>query len=60
MSYLDDHVQNTLGVPIGAEVTIRFKVAGIVDFGREVQLQTSDGLLTYLPTETVVKVLGNE
>lgn len=59
MSYADDYVKDTLGVPVGTKVTIEFKVAGIVDFGKEVQLQTSDGLFTYLPTATFVKVTGD-
>lgn len=41
---------------VGTDITITFKFSGLVDFGKEVQLMTPDGLFFYLPTETVMKV----
>ena len=41
---------------IGAEVTIKARVAGIVDFGREVQLELPDGLLIYVPSESMQRI----
>lgn len=38
---------------VGAKITIEAKLAGIVDFGREVQLELPDGLLIYVPTESM-------
>lgn len=42
---------------IGAQITIPAKIAGIVDFGREVQLELPDGLLIYAPTESVRSIV---
>lgn len=55
-----EFLNDVLKTPIGSEVTITFKVAGIVDFGREVQLQLPDGLLTYLPVDTFVRAIADE
>lgn len=55
MSYLDEKIADALGLPMGTEVTIKFKVTGIVDSGREIQLQLPDGLFTYLPVRSVLE-----
>lgn len=37
---------------LGTEYTITVKLAGVIDFGSEVQLELTDGLLTYIPTDS--------
>lgn len=43
---------------LGAELTLNVRVAGLVDFGREVQVQLPDGLLTYLPIDSLKRAAG--
>jgi hypothetical protein len=44
----------------GKEVTLTMTVAGIIDFGSEVQLLLPGGMFTYLPTDVVRKALRDE
>lgn len=45
---------------VGKEVTIRARVCGIVDYGREVQFELESGLFFYLPREEAEKVIRDE
>jgi hypothetical protein len=42
---------------LGTEYSLPVKFAGLVDFGKEIQLELPDGLLTYLPMDTFVKAV---
>lgn len=42
---------------VGKEFTLKVRLAGLVDFGKEVQLQLPDGLLTYLPLDSFRKAV---
>jgi hypothetical protein len=58
MNYWDQFVKETTGVSVGDTITIQAKLAGIVDFGQEAQLELPDGLLIYVPAESIRRIVS--